>query len=89
MTKFESLCADMVSMPYRRGSYDTGDGGEVFEYEWDGANMVVPNQTQGGATIHRPNKSCPFNPKNASFYYVVCMLFGLVDSLGKNLNMRL
>ena len=51
--------------------------------------MIVPNQTQGGVTIHRTNADSPFNPKNAAFYYVICMLFGMVDSLGKNLSMRI
>jgi hypothetical protein len=51
--------------------------------------MYVPDQSNNAAGIKRLNMALPFNVLNARFYYVTSMLFGLVDSLGKNLNMRI
>ena len=87
--RFQQLCRDLVACPYVKGNFDTGDRGNVYQYDWDGTQMVVPDQTTGAHKLDRLNKKCPFNVKNAAFYYVICMLFGLVDSLGKNLNMRI
>lgn len=88
-SRFKDLCTDLIQCPYVKGNFDTGDRGNVYRYDWDGTQMIVPDQTSGTLQLQRLNKQCPFSIKNAVFYYVVCMLFGLVDSLGKNLNMRI
>ena len=88
ITKFLDLCTEIVGLPYTKGSFSTGDRGEMYQYSWNGSKMYVPEQSR--TLVGRTNKSDTlFNRQNAIFYYVVCMLFGLVDSLGKNLNMRI
>lgn len=88
---FQALCRDLVECPYTKGSSNIEVGAaSVYQYDWDGTKMFVPDQTTNATTIKRLNKDTPpFNIPNARFYYVISMLFGLVDSLGKNLNMRL
>ena len=48
--------------------------------------MYIPEQSPTHVT--RVDGSVGFDIRNARFYYVICMLFGLVDSLGKNLSIR-
>lgn len=86
---FQELCLYLVTCPYSKGSTEIGMGGTVYQYNWNGTKMYVPNQSSNAAAIQRLNMSLPFNVLNARFYYVTSMLFGLVDSLGKNLNMRI
>lgn len=88
---FQLLCRDLVQCPYTKGSSNIEVGSaSVYQYDWDGSKMYVPDQTTGAITIKRLNKDTPpINIPNARFYYVISMLFGLVDSLGKNLNMRI
>lgn len=91
VSDFQALCRDLVECPYTKGSSNIEVGSaSVYQYDWDGTKMFVPDQTTNATTIKRLNKDTPpFNIPNARFYYVVSMLFGLVDSLGKNLNLRL
>lgn len=87
---FQDLCRDLVRLPYQKGDFHI-QRGVAYQYDWDATNnrMYVPNQTSGTLSIDRLNREPLFNITNARFYYVISMLFGLVDSLGKNLNMRI
>ena len=89
ISDFQELCRDIVQCPYVKGNSYINWGTNVYQYDWNGSNYFVPADGNNLA-VQRLNKdNASFNIPNARFYYVVCMLFGLVDSLGKNLNMRI
>lgn len=78
---------------YNKGSVSQAYGMNIDQYRIEGAD--------GGETIRTSKTGTQFSlirgeegeevdvsVKNTSFYYVVAMLFGLIDSLGKNMQMK-
>lgn len=57
----------------------------------EGESITTTRDSQGTTiTMTRPQakEGIDLSVKNTAFYYVICMLFGLVDSLGKNLQFK-
>ena len=78
---------------YNKGGVSQAYGMNIDQYRIEGAD--------GGETIRTSKTGSVFSlirgeegeevdvsVKNTSFYYVVAMLFGLIDSLGKNMQMK-
>ncbi len=78
--------------PYAKGNLNLNIGTSFKEYDWSAARgFFIPDGAepkQMGRVGDGGAQSIKFNIKNARFYYIVCLLAGLVDNLGKNLNMR-
>lgn len=88
ISEFQKLCQDLVIQPYTKGDFHISTNNRFFEYDYDGTKgSFIPNNASENLTA-RLGRNPYISITNARFYYVVCMLFGLVDSLGKNLNMR-
>lgn len=73
---------------YTQGDVSLGQSVVMEMYAYEGDKLVVDHSSsyaigRGGATANY------LNIQNARFYYLICMLTGLVDNLGKNLNMRI
>ena len=90
-----------TSMEYEKGSlsvpYDTAYQSWKIEFDYDSeGNPINPqrlkvegaNNTTTATYGNVDNKLTLVSVRNTSFYYVMCLLFGLVDSLGKNLQMK-
>ena len=89
---FQNFCRHMVASPYSKGTAEISTMNTIYQYNWDDQNkrFYIPDiEATNAFTIQRLNRDVPIRYNNAVFYYVICMLFGLVDSLGKNLNMRI
>lgn len=86
---FRNLFQKIVQLTYSKGDdFALEDNALIYQYGWDDQNkkMYIPEQSPTHVT--RVDGSVGFDIRNARFYYVICMLFGLVDSLGKNLSIR-
>ena len=86
ITRFRNLCSQLVSATYTKGDFIISDQARFWVYNYSASRgYYIPDdaiERSAGRTI--PN----LNLTNAQFYYIICMLFGLTDSLGKNLTMR-
>ena len=76
-------------MPYEKANLSLDFGAIVPEYKFD---KDSGSTSESGETmaILRPNTQdfMKISIKNTAFYYVICMLFGLVDSFGKNMQLK-
>ena len=94
-TFFKRLCSFIATgMDYGKGSVSLKGTSTYVQWGVDSVgNKTVKLDGNGNpktVTVGFPQAQEPpaISVKNSAFYYVICMLFGLVDSLGKNLQMR-
>ncbi len=92
-TAFRQLNSFIATqIPYKKGSISQSDGTVVNQYRIDGTqgDTIRTSTTGQTFTITRPQAQTeiPLSVQNTAFYYVVAMLFGMVDSLGKNLQFK-
>lgn len=81
-------------MEYNKGNVKRGYQSTIEQYRITSAMDAGVTTEKTGAppfTITFPDAPEPLeiSVRNSAFYYVIAMLFGLVDNLGKNLQMKL
>ena len=90
--EFTKLNQSVASMPYSRHNLIYGDGATVSQYKIksDIDENFETTPTGSTFTIQSPQsqENISFNAQNTAFYYVICMLFGLVDNMGKNMQWK-
>lgn len=100
--QFEVICKEIATrLPYNKGGIQFAAGSSWQQYSITGVlnssgelTDVQPTPNGGTVTISFPQSDggttgeLKLSVKNAAFYYVVALLFGLTDSFGKNLQMK-
>ena len=91
--QLRKLNKDVVTkLDYVKGGIEYGDRSSwpVYKIDENGNRILDTTQTEE-ITINYPQADAPdhkLSIRNTAFYYVVCLLFGLVDSFGKNLQLK-
>lgn len=90
---WDVLCQSVArNLQYNKGSVTRAYDTTYPQYAIKSAQGEALERTETGnlITIYAPQQkeSLPFSVKNSAFYFVVCMLFGLVDNFGKNLQFK-
>lgn len=87
---FNGLLSEIAyGMPYEKANLSIDFGAIIPKYIFNKSDGSVQPMDET-ATILRPNTQdyMKISIKNTAFYYVICMLFGLVDSFGKNMQLK-
>ena len=81
-----------TEIPYRKGTVSQSYGAVVEQYQISATGeTIVSSKTGSNFTLRAAQSDAEpvlLSIQNTAFYYVIAMLFGLVDSLGKNLQMK-
>ena len=83
---------DFISrkLPYKKGGLYFKEGSKFFSYNYTPTSGGTTASINENVEIKFPQQpeNTLISIYNTAFYYVVAMLFGLVDSLGKNLQLK-
>ena len=90
---FKELNDDVAKkIPYRKGTISQSYGSTVEQYQISATGETIVSSKTGAnfsiVSAQSDAETTKLSVKNTAFYYVISMLFGLVDSLGKNMQMK-
>lgn len=92
LTDFRTFAAEVAHLEYEKAGYSINEDYQAYRLDKNGESIVIVKKGENDrVSITRPQSDAitpTFSPKNVSFYYVIAMLFGLIDNFGKNMQFK-